>query len=323
MNQTLRFRNFRQLIAPLFMLLLSFSFSQLTAQNGELVNSNLCGQDAVIQTFIQGVQGPTANRINIPVIDGFSRGYAEVWLTTNECPSGLPNTIELTSNGGQTLTATGTDITDPGGNERERIYRATFTQALTSVTVADLNGCSDVVSMTLSVESFLENSASFLVQFDRELDGPSANGDDCLGFSLNVGSELNDREFVISIPIHEKDNGTDRFVEFSVSSGGNTVSDRRADQTNGPEASLYTATIVVPANEDRIFFEICSPDQDGDSFGIGAVVVSSEQCSIPCPSDFDPGSIDGGLVNCGSYTPSTNLPTNRSVPASNLSLIHI
>ena len=163
----------------------------------------------------------------------------------------------------------------------------------------------------------MENSASFLVQFDRELDGPTANRDDCLGFSLNVGSEFNDREFVISIPIHEKDNGTDRFVEFSVSSGGNTVSDRRADQTNGPEASLYTATIVVPANEDRIFIEICSPDQVGDSFGIGAVVVSSEQCSIPCPSDFDPGSIDGGLVNCGSFTPSTNFPTNRSVPASN------
>jgi len=161
-----------------------------------------------------------------------------------ECPVNLPSNIQLTSNTGEVITATGTDITDPGGGERERIFRGAFNQPLTSVSVTNLNGCSDVVSITLSVESELENSASFLVEFNRELDGRRAGE---VGFSVNVGSEPNDRDFTISIPVHEKDaSGANRAVRYTVSSGSNTFTDTRTDQNAGPEASLYEATITVP-----------------------------------------------------------------------------
>ena len=129
--------------------------------------------------------------------------------------------------------------------------------------------------MTLSVESQQENSASFLVQFNRELDGPQVGSDDCLSFTLNIGATANEREFTISIPIHEKDaTSTGRTVRYTVRSGNDTFTDTRTDQNAGPEAAFYEATITVPANEDQIFFEICSPRQGGDSFGIGAVVVT-------------------------------------------------
>ena len=175
----------------IFLLLLTGTSSSLHAQStGELVNSNQCGENAIIQTFIQGVDGDTRNRITIPQIGGFMRAYAEIWITTSECRNGFPNTLEITSSSGQVLNATPTDITDPGGTERERVYRATFSQPLTSYEITNLRGCNDAVSMTLSVESFRENSASFLVQFNRELDGPaSSGGDDCLSFTLDVGAQ--------------------------------------------------------------------------------------------------------------------------------------
>ena len=304
----------------IFLLLLTVTSSSLHAQStGELVNSNQCGENAIIQTFIQGVDGDTRNRITIPQIGGFMRAYAEIWITTSECRNGFPNTLEITSSSGQVLNATPTDITDPGGTERERVYRATFSQPLTSYEITNLRGCNDAVSMTLSVESFRENSASFLVQFNRELDGPaSSGGDDCLSFTLDVGAQPVNRNFTVSIPVHEKDaTSTDRTVRYTVTSGGQSVSETRTEQNSGPEAAFYEIDITVPANEDRVTFEICSPDRGGDSFGVGAVVLSTTECVVPCPSDFDPGSIEGGFVNCGSYNPSTTFPTTNSVPASN------
>jgi len=43
----------------MLMLLTYFGANTGTAQ--DLVNSNLCGQDAIIQTFIRGVEGSAAN----------------------------------------------------------------------------------------------------------------------------------------------------------------------------------------------------------------------------------------------------------------------
>lgn len=168
----------QRMYTAILMLCMFFGANNSFAQ--DVVNSNPCGEDAIIQTFIRGVEGSAANRITIPSINGFNRAYAEIWITSSECNSGFPSTLELTSNTGQVLNATPTDIVDPGSGEQERVYRAVFTSPLTSFEVTDLNGCDDVVSMTLSVESQLENSASFLVQFNRELDGPASNGDDYL-----------------------------------------------------------------------------------------------------------------------------------------------
>ena len=137
----------------IFLSLFTGALNELTAQ--DVVNSNPCGEDAIIQTFIRGVDGPMPNRINVPNINDFIRAYAEIWITSTECGNGFPSTLQLTSNTGQVLNATPTDIVDPGGTELERIYRAVFTSPLTSVEVTNLGGCDDVVSMTLSVESCL------------------------------------------------------------------------------------------------------------------------------------------------------------------------
>ena len=160
----------------IFLSLFTGGLNELTAQ--DVVNRNECGENGFIQTFIRGVLGGNVrDEITIPQIDGFLVGYAEIWVTSSECNT-FPNTIELTSSSGEVRNATPTDIADPGGTETERVYRATFNNPLTSYEVTNSRTCDDIVSMTLSVESFRENSASFLLQFDRELDGPRVNSDD-------------------------------------------------------------------------------------------------------------------------------------------------
>ena len=99
--------------ATMLMLCMLFGANNSFAQ--DVVNSNPCGEDAIIQTFIRGVAGPTANRITIPNINGFNRAYAEIWITSTECGNGFPSTLQLTSNTGQVRNATPTNITDPGG----------------------------------------------------------------------------------------------------------------------------------------------------------------------------------------------------------------
>jgi len=265
----------------IFLSLFTGVTTQLDAQS--VVNRNECGDDSFIQAFIRGVEGTSVpNEIRIPAIAGFQRAYAEVWVTSSEC-SPFPNTLQLTSNTGEVVNATFTNIADPGGVEQERVYRAVFNQALRSVEVTRSGGCTDIVSILLSVESRLENSSSFLVEFDRELHGGAANQNDCISFSLNVGAEDVARDFVVSIPIHEKDVTTpNRFVDYTVTSGSNEVSERRFEQNAGPEAALYNATIRVPRNENVIRIEVCSPLRDGDSFGLGAIVVSSTDCPNIC-----------------------------------------
>ena len=280
----------------IFLSLFTGGLNELTAQ--DVVNRNECGENGFIQTFIRGVLGGNVrDEITIPQIDGFLVGYAEIWVTSSECNT-FPNTIELTSSSGEVRNATPTDIADPGGTETERVYRATFNNPLTSYEVTNSRTCDDIVSMTLSVESFRENSASFLLQFDRELDGPRVNSDDCISFSLNVGAEDVARDFVVSLPIHEKDaTSSNRTVSYTITSGNNTVSQTRHQQNAGPEAAQYNATIRVPANQNTLRIELCSPASDGDSFGIGAVVVSTTECPSCEPQpDIDIAAVTDQLI---------------------------
>ena len=108
-----------------------------------------------------------------------------------------------------------------------------------------------------------------------------------------------------------------RTVEYTITAGSQTIMRTRTEQNSGPEAAMYDETITVPAGVGTLNVEVCSPRVGGDSFGIGAVSVSSEDCVPPCPSTFNPGTIEGGFVNCGSYTPNRTFPTGNEQPASN------
>ena len=257
-------------------LLIMMLFSCSLAYSQDVIVSNGCGQNLAIQTFVNGVSGTNrANRINVGNTPNFSKGYIEVWMTSQEC-SPFPNSIQLRSNTGETINAQGMSVQNPGNStELERVYRGTFNNAFTSAEITNLNGCTDAVSIAAYIEREEQGSASFLVQFNRELHGASVGQDDCLSINLNVGSENFDRDFDIMLPIHEKDGTTEgRTVRYTITSGNQTITRTRSDLTNGPEASLYEETIRVPAGQSRIRIEVCSPRADGDSFGVGAVSVS-------------------------------------------------
>ena len=297
-----------------YMVIFLSLFAGITTDLGaqSVVNRNECGENAFIQSFIRGVDGTNVpNVVSAPQIDGFMRAYAEVWITSNECDQ-FPNVLELTSDSGEVVEADFTNIVDPGGSERERIYRAVFDDPLTSYEVTGFGICDDVVSMTLSVESFLENSSSFLAQFNRELDGThDLGGDDCLSFSLNIGVEEIDREFIVSLPIHEKDRtNSNRTVSYTITAGSNIVSDTRNEQNAGPEAAFYETTITVPANESIMTIEVCSPQGNGDSFGIGAIVVASTECPSCEPQpDIAINAVSDSIICLGS---SVSLSANTS-----------
>ena len=141
------------------------------------------------------------------------------------------------------------DVVNPGNSvEIEKVYRGTFNNAFTRADITNLNGCTDAVSIAAYVERNETGSASFLVQFNRELHGESVGQDDCLSVTLNVGAEGFDRDFDIMLPIHEKDGTTQgRTVQYRITAGNQTINRTRSDLTNGPEASLYEETIRVPA----------------------------------------------------------------------------
>ena len=169
----------------------------------------------------------------------------------------------MRSNAGnpETITLTRQAVQNPGNSvEIESVYRGTFNRSFTRAEIIDLGGCRDAVSIAAYVEREEEGSASFLIQFNRELHGGSVGQDDCLSFTLNVGSENFERDFDVMIPIHEKDGTTaGRTVRYTIRAGNQTITRTRSDLTNGPEASLYEETITVPAGVGNISIQVCSP----------------------------------------------------------------
>ena len=179
------------------------------------------------------------------------------------------------------------------------------------------------------------NASSNIVVFDTELYERTTNGDDCTNYNLlQIGESAGDRDITVSVPIHEKDDRRTVRVDARVRNANGQViiseSDIFSDNVNGAEAGLYDVTLSnVPGFVTEVEVRVCSPDDTGDSFGIGAVVVGTTECSCQPPTidivsndDVCAGqertltvSANGGVPGY-TYQWSNGLGTNRRVEVS-------
>ena len=274
----------------------------------ELLVSFECGDDIGIEVFVEGLEDNSNNCRNISV-QGMLGATVEVWIEENGCGMDLPSTIQLQTNNGNTFTAVGVMATQTSAsNVPEYIYRAEINQPFNQVCISNLSGCDDATSMAIYAEYTLPNVSSSLTTFDVELHGPPNGVDDCAEAIIvldGVGSD--DREVEIAIPIHEKDNV--RAVEITMESlcGSTVITSTTQSFTNqnaGVEASLYVMSESnIDACVDRVRVRVCSPANNGDSFGLGSVSLVTEGCCDA--TGFDPGSIDNDSSSCGAFNPPT------------------
>ena len=163
----------------------------------------------------------------------------------------------------------------------EFIYRAYIPGNFNQVCITNLRGCDDATSMALYVERNSENSASALIQFDREF-----HEDGCTSRTVLLDDSPESRNFDILVPIHEKsDDGREVRVLVQARNGSNVLTDidrTFTAQNAGEEAAMYTLSLNAPQNADRLVVNICSPQNNGDSFGAGSVAVSTNFCANPC-----------------------------------------
>ena len=123
------------------------------------------------------------------------------------------------SAGGRTVTAPGTMATQTGGSVIEFIYRAYIPGNFNQVCITNLRGCDDATSMALYVERNSENSASALIQFDREF-----HEDGCTSRTVLLDDSPESRNFDILVPIHEKsDDGREVRVLVQARNGSNVL----------------------------------------------------------------------------------------------------
>ena len=73
----------------------------------------------------------------------------------------------------------------------------------------------------------------------------------------------------------------------------------------------------VPGNINAIEVEVCSPDPDGDSFGVGAISMTSSSCVAPTTLCCDMATVFIDLTDDTNPTLSAT-PNNRTVDCQNI-----
>ena len=263
------------LFSALVFLTMVFSGLNLTAQ--EVQQQFLCGEDRIIDVEIQGLLNASSNCVSVSNTSNMVGAMVEVWIENDDCSGNLPSSIRITA-GGQTRTAEGIPAVQSQGNIPEYIYRTSFTGSFNQVCISDLNGCSSATSMALYVERESNGSSATSISYDLEF---HENG--CETVTVDVGEGGANRNFEIRVPIHEKsDDGRPVRIEAEALDGNNvvrTIGRNYTEQNRGAEASFFVLDLNnVTASADRVRVRVCSQPDNGDSFGVGTIVVASENC---------------------------------------------
>ena len=269
-----------------FLLLSCFCFAtSASGQNMQFV----CGSNTIIDVEAFGLLDDSDNCVNIPSGNGMVGALVEVWIEEGDCGRPLPNSI-IVSAGGQNLVANGISVTQTSSsNFEEYIYRVYVPGNYGQVCIGNLNGCRDATSIAIYTERQAQGASSFQATYDSEFHN---NG--CIQRTFNIGASSINRDFTLSVPIHEKsDDGREVVIEVDVRDGNstlNTITRTFTNQNRGEEASLYNIDIDnVPTRADNFRLRVCSPSNNGDSFGVGSVFVGTDlcdsNCDIRCPNN--------------------------------------
>ncbi|WP_175437542.1 SprB repeat-containing protein, partial [Crocinitomix algicola] len=253
---------------------------------------NDCSVDGGIEYDVQieGMEDYIDPCMTVEDTSGMLSMYVEVWLQNTDCGWHiLPSSIEIEVDG-TVYTAPGViaEQTSPGGSI-EKIYRVLVPGVSESICVVDAGYC-DILSTALYIKRLSdENSSSSFKTFNRELHYThSAWGtDDCVTDILLVGESLISRDIDLYIPIHEKDDVRTVRIDVEVTNDEGivvaTYSESFTEQNAGNEASLYAITVPdVPGDGTNIELTVCSPHGSGDSFGVGAVALTTAGGCVTC-----------------------------------------
>jgi len=300
---------------------------------------NDCGSGRSIDVYAKGLKDTGSDCITIPAGNLVTRVIAEVWVEQSDCAGNVfPNTLTLSADG-VTQSAPFSSVQQASSSGvAERLYRTVFNGTYNTICVSDLMSC-NASSLALYVERMNDDGSSSLVLIDYELhdDATPTGQDDCVMTTLQLGESGAARDVDISIPIHEKDNVRQVEITITAKTAAGTVvmteNNTFTSQNAGDEAALYTMTFNnLPGNATQVMVEVCSPDPNGDSFGIGGVVSSTTGC-VTCIqpqanndnySEDCGNSVSGNVLNndqlFGSTNPSVTIisqPANGTVSINN------
>ena len=275
----------------------TFLFNDLSDENVNSTSFNFieeamnfpCGSNTIVDVQAFGLLNNNNNCVNIANTNNMVATTVEVWIEDGDCGSGnLPGSIQI-AGGGQTVTANGINVTQTSSSSvAERIYRARITGSFSQVCITGLGSCSDATSVALYTERTVNNASSFIMRYDSEF---HVNG--CEPLNLNIGTSTITRDFQFRVPIHEKSNdGRTVVLEADIRDGNSvlsTMSNTFTAQNAGNEAAFYVLNLNnVPQNADNVRVRVCSPTNNGDSFGVGSVVVSTNACDSDCTISCPP-----------------------------------
>ncbi|AWV99231.1 3-coathanger stack domain-containing protein [Arcticibacterium luteifluviistationis] len=235
---------------------------------------NGCGTNKIIDTYVKGLEnGGQSNTISVPNPSNLNNVIVEVWVENGSCSNTM--TIE-----GQVVTGQFVVRTN-GQPDSEKIFRTTLS-SISADGVINISAGSSSCKMS-SVAAYVERDqiggASSYLSSDTDLyHGYVSGGDDCVTVNIPIGGSSSARDIDFKIPLHEVDNV--RPVTVTITAGGVTQSVSSTSGTNG--ADLVSITLSnVPASAEIAEITVCSPDGNGDSFGIGAVSAAVEECKPP------------------------------------------
>ncbi len=264
--------------------------------NGPLFE-NPCGtSNKAIETYIVGVKGQSNPCFDIPNPENVTKVTVELWVAGNTPPS----TVEFTTAGGTTGARTakpsGIQVLQAvGSGENEFLFRNTFDGNFSKVCTKYSGGR----SMAIYVERDIEGAGSSIYVIDRELHSKN-NIADCITLDAALPQSGGMRDIHFDIPVHEKGD-TDRpvTVKIDIKDSNNNILDTKSqiftEQNAGNEASLFSIEFQDVSDQAvNATITICSPTNNGESFGLGLITFTTNCTESGGSND---GECDDLLVN--------------------------
>jgi len=233
---------------------------------------NPCGSGLTLETFLEGIEGEANPSIEITNPSDMTRVIVEVWAERS-CSS-------VTIEG---VVAEEFNIYKTNGFiDSEKIYRVELESISPDgiIEISKTGGC-PLSSAAAYVERSRPDqigSSSLIVSNIDLYHTYVSSGDDCFELPIPIGLSDDARDITLVVPIHEKDNT--RIVNATATTETITVSGSTSSFSAIGEGAGEIILVLedVPAGESVINIEVCSPDNDGDSFGIGIISVNSLDC---------------------------------------------
>jgi len=271
---------------------------------------NDCGTNKSIDVYAKGILSNTYNCISYDNTNAI-KTIAEVWIQRSQCNGNtFPSSITISS-GGESVDVAGIAVAQNSTSSiPEMIFRVEFDGSADEVCITDLSGCIST-SIVLYVEKNVNNASSSLSFVNVELDDnfTPLGSDDCASRTLQIGgSELN-QNIKVLVPVHEKadDGRTAKITATALAANGTQISQQVktfSAGNAGQEAALYEFFFNnISGTVASIQLDVCSPDGNGDSFGLGGVAISSEDgCQVAAVCPIPPkASINASEISWAEY----------------------